>query len=205
MAMLKVNRGFNWFVFLLLIVGHLLFLISIFRQSIVSNGLLFYPFFTLSTVLLIAGYYAIHKSSDVKVEYRAQHHTLHNELSLVPNDFILILSSIVGAILTHIALISLELPAVLLASGIALFVGSLLHLIKSDLFKGSDFAFYAGVFVGCTNLTWSTENLWFIALGGLVVGFLFVFSKNILIGVGGRLGTFAFLSVWLVDYLVSKL
>ena len=64
--------------------------------------------------------------------------------------------------------------------------------------KAKDYAIpvYCGAFVGMSSAL-VLSNIWLVLLASVLAALLFVISKNIYLGVGGRLGTIAFMGVTL--------
>lgn len=190
------TKGVSWMIFLLLLGAHLLFLsIQLVDVNLlIISSLIFF---------LFVGYYAIHKRDDVKLAYRLSHHSIHKTIYFTLNDLVILISCTVGALATFFAINISEFPAVLVLSGLTLMVSIIKRFIKSQLFIYSDFAFYAGAFVGgSTQDIAGAMDYGFIGFAGLLTGILYVLSKNVLVGVGGRLGSFAFISVYIV-YAIS--
>ena len=71
---------------------------------------------------------------------------------------------------------------------------ALVGLIFSFVFKKDQTTIYCGSFAGMSTKVFMINNIWFIPvcfLGGLI----FFYTKNHLLGFGGKLGTIAFISV----------
>ncbi len=185
------TKGVSWMIFLLLFGAHFLFLST---QIVEVNRLII----SLLVFFLFVGYYAIHKRDDIKVAYRLSHHSIHNRIDFTLNDLVILASCTTGALVTFFAINVTVLPSVLVLSGLTLMVSLIKRFIKNELFDYSDFAFYAGAFVGSTKIVIGAMDYGFITAAGLLVGILYVLSKNALIGVGGRLGSFAFISLNIV-------
>lgn len=192
----------SWILVFLLLVVHISFVYTK-PQLLLFNRPTEIVILLILICLLCVGYYDIHKKNDIKIASRLEHHTLHQEIHLEVNDFVSILAATLGAAITHFAISYSELPHILVASGTALIVSSVINFIKNDWFKNFEFAFYTGVFVGTTSKEWANNTHWPILIGGCMAGSLFVLSKNTLIGVGGRLGSFAFVAVWVINYFIS--
>ncbi len=65
---------------------------------------------------------------------------------------------------------------------------------KSDYLKKLPAAIYCGTFIGMTSMAVQSSML-MILVAGLVSGVLYILGKNIFVGVGGKLGTIAFVGV----------
>lgn len=169
-----------------------------FLYQIVQNGALYSEQtlkFTLSTValLLIVGYYFTHKASLAKIRIRLQHTTTIQFLAI--NDLLLITSTLIGTFAIHYAKLWVNLPPIIIGSFITIIASMALNFRGKEILKSCDFAFYAGIFTGLTaNFNDSISHL---AIASLFTGVLYILSKNLLVGIGGRLGSFAFVAIWL--------
>ncbi len=65
---------------------------------------------------------------------------------------------------------------------------------SSEYLKKLPAAIYCGTFIGMTSMAVQASILVILA-AGLVSGLLYILSKNIFVGVGGKLGTIAFVGV----------
>ena len=185
------TKGVSWMIFLMLFGAHTLFLSTQIKglALIISS---------LMILLMAIGYYAIHKRDDIKVAYRLSHHTIHQTIDFTLNDLVILASCTTGTLVVFFIIRLTELPSILVLTGLTLFVSLIKRFIKCKFFIYSDFAFYAGAFVGSTHMVIGSMNYDYIGFAGLLAGILYVLSKNVLIGVGGRLGSFAFISVYVI-------
>ena len=55
-------------------------------------------------------------------------------------------------------------------------------------------ALYCGAFIGMSSSA-VTPSIYFVIAAGMVAGLFYMFSKNLFLGVGGKLGTIAFVGV----------
>ncbi len=85
-----------------------------------------------------------------------------------------------------------------------LFAAGIIGVIGSLIEKNSKFNFalplYCGVFVGMTNPSLQLPYF-YIGLTGLFAGILYYFSKNFYVGIGGKLGTIAFVTVFTLVFI----
>lgn len=101
----------------------------------------------------------------------------------VSKDSILILAVAGGAVVAYVLSVYIGLGAV---------IGSaLVGVAASYLPRKFPAAIYCGSFVGMSS-TLVLGNFWIVGLAGLLAGLVFIFAQNIFKGVGGKLGTIAF-------------
>jgi hypothetical protein len=95
---------------------------------------------------------------------------------------------------------------VLATAAVGLFGGLLELVFKSNpYFRQIPSAIYCGAFISMTNFT---NNAGFILIASIFTCVLFFVSKSVLHGIGGRLGTMAFIGVvmaYAVEYAVALL
>lgn len=100
----------------------------------------------------------------------------------------------------------LGVDTVIATAAVGLFGGLLELLLKSSVyFRQIPSAIYCGAFISMTNLT---NDSGFILIASVFTCLLFFVSKSILPGVGGRLGTMAFIGVvfaYFIQYSVDLL
>lgn len=91
-----------------------------------------------------------------------------------------------------------DLGSILSASSIGIVASFLPNLNKrSDYLNQLPAAIYCGVFVGMSSLEIAASGVYVIA-AGIVSGAVFIVSKNLFVGFGGKLGTIAFVGVVMV-------
>jgi hypothetical protein len=141
---------------------------------------------TMFIILLFAGF--IFKYSDTDT----------NEIRV--NDVLFsILFCAFSCILTRILIIEANLPLDLSASIIGL-----LGIIIETIFLRLKFTFkpaaviYCGTFIGVTSIL-VLESYLVLLMAGILGGIFFIFLKNSYVGVGGRLGAIAFMSVFIIS------
>lgn len=114
----------------------------------------------------------------------------------------LFLAIFVGASLTVFIRLFFSFNPVV-ASAIVGFLGSALALVVADNSKVSSYiaAIYCGSFIGMSQLVYP-HYLYLVCFCSLIAAVILYYSKNRAVGFGGKLGTIAFLSVFLF-YLVG--
>lgn len=151
---------------------------------------------------LVSGHFTVFYRDVDKMQERLQRGENVQYFALNHTDIFPILSAAMGA---GVAFAIYHLPFIeagLLASAVVFLFSTVIKKLPYYL-HNLDFSFYAGVFVGGSQLFKQQYlSLEWVFLGGAIAGFLFVISKNSLIGVGGRLGTFAFLATFILSLLV---
>jgi intracellular septation protein A len=91
----------------------------------------------------------------------------------------------------------------ILSAGIVGTIASFIPLLnkKSTYLKQLPTVIYCGVFVGMSSET-ITPSIGLVVAAGVLAGVFLSFSKNLFIGIGGKLGTMAFIGV-LIVYLIN--
>lgn len=84
----------------------------------------------------------------------------------------------------------------------AVFASALVGLIGASVFKKHEKAIFAGSFLGMAEAT--VFGAWGFIVAGLVMAIVYVFSKPLFEGVGGKLGTVAFTGA-VIAYLLQDL
>ncbi len=109
----------------------------------------------------------------------------------------------IGALFCYLLHVNTSLGSVLSAGVIGTLASFIPHLNKQSIYlKQLPTAIYCGVFVGMSSQE-ITPSIGFILAAGILAGVFLSFSKNIYIGIGGKLGTMAFLGV-LIVYIVNQ-
>lgn len=111
--------------------------------------------------------------------------TSHHRIS-IPKNWYLVVAVAVGAATAYILNIHVGLGPVVAAA--------LVGLLGSFLPKKLPPAIYCGSFVGMSS-SLVLGNIWVVGLAGLAAGILYLFAENVFKGVGGKLGTIAFVGV----------
>lgn len=171
-------------VVVLLFLIQISFLLAIFREN--TGSYITLAFVSSLSVLILYTY------------RRAQIH--HHELEF--ESFSMILWVLIGTLLTYYLHHKLNLGSVLSAA-ITGVLASFLPAIKPDstYLKQLPPAIYCGAFVGMSSPR-IANDFYFILAAGFFTGVLLVVSKSLLKGVGGRLGTLAFLGVSITYVLI---
>ncbi|MBP8851096.1 MAG: hypothetical protein KBG80_11140 [Breznakibacter sp.] len=170
---------------------HFIYLVS--QTNSITNSQLATIGLTSLALLLMVGYYFTHKRSLTKIRIRIQYNRSIKFIAL--NDLLLIMATMSGTLSIFYLKQWVHLPPIIVATFVATIVTLLLQIKELEILHGCDFAFYAGIFTGLTsNLN---NSPFFIVLASLLTAVLYILSKNLLVGVGGRLGSFAFVAIWL--------
>ncbi|MBL7558942.1 hypothetical protein JAO71_03915 [Olleya sp. YSTF-M6] len=105
----------------------------------------------------------------------------------------------IGAILCYILNIVFGLGSVL-AAGIVGFLASFLPALnsQSNYLKQLPTVIYCGAFVGMSSVQ-ITPSMGFVIAAGVITGLLYMPSKNLFLGIGGKLGALAFAGVIIVS------
>jgi len=104
----------------------------------------------------------------------------------------------IGAAMCYFINGNTDLGSVLSASIIGTVASFLPNINKrSDYLKKLPAAIYCGVFVGMSSFEIAPSGVYVIA-AGIVSGAVFIMSKNLFVGFGGKLGTIAFVGVVMV-------
>ncbi|MCR1026947.1 hypothetical protein [Cellulophaga baltica] len=101
----------------------------------------------------------------------------------------------IGAVITYTLNNIVGLGSVL-SAGIVGTTASFIPKIKkqSRYLKKLPPALYCGAFIGMSSSE-ITPSIYFVIAAGMVAGLFYMFSKNLFLGVGGKLGTIAFAGV----------
>jgi len=170
--------------FFLIIAIHLIFLTSILVEKV--NEIWVLLGVILVTSLITYAYY--HSTTDQEDHFLA--------------DLQDIFYIAIGGIFTYFLSVELKLGAVI-AAGIVGTIASIppyLHK-KSKIFSRIPATVYCGAFVGMSQKTLAS-NYSFILFACLLTGILFIGSKNLFNGYGGKLGTLAFGGVAFTSLLI---
>lgn len=126
----------------------------------------------------------------------------HNEFSFDKKTLVLWIP--IAAIITYVLNNHFELGGVF-SAGIVGTIGSYLTNIKprSEYLKQMAGPIYCGAFIGMTSLNFEYVYLMIIT-AGIFTAILFFATKSLFVGVGGKLGTLAFIGV-LLSMLLFKL
>ena len=132
------------------------------------------------------------------LSYRKKQYLHHYKEHLI--DYSVFLFVALGSFLTYFLQKYLELNTVF-SAGLVGFLGSFLpNYCKNRNAKSWSIALYSGAFVGMTTLNLGFLNL---ALATFLTGVFFIFSQHHFFGIGGKLGTLAFMGV-MYSYFILK-
>ena len=120
--------------------------------------------------------------------------SITEEVHDLENHWHIMASVFIGSVATFVLNIQLHWGAVLSAAAVGVLGGYLPGWVK--LPKAEDYAapVYCGAFVGMSSAL-VLSNLWLVVLASFLASVLFVITKNVYLGVGGKLGTIAFMAV----------
>ncbi|MBW3003342.1 hypothetical protein KY328_00660 [Candidatus Woesearchaeota archaeon] len=111
-----------------------------------------------------------------------------------------IIASVVGAVATFYLNVNLGLGPVIAAGVVgvaAVYICKLSRCVK-DLPPPA----YMGAFVGMS-APFVLSNLWFVGLAGLIAGVVYAISHDVYTGMGGKLGTMAFIGVAIAVFVLG--
>lgn len=193
---------FEYFLHKVLIVS--LFLIQL--AFVLTLNLTFakqHPLFIFILVMaLVSGHFTIFYRDIAKMQERLENGLKVQYFTLNHTDIFPILSASLGALISY-AVYHLDFIVAGMLISVVVFLFSTLIKRMPYALHNLDFSFYAGVFVGGSPLfRHEYISFWWVIAGGALAGFLFVIFKNSIIGVGGRLGTFAFLATFILSFLL---
>lgn len=146
------------------------------------------------SIILFLGHGAIYYLDLERMQVRLDRGEQIRYFTFQQTDIYPIISSIIGALAAFTISHMDYLHAGLTSSAIVFTVASTIKHLPTH-YRNLDFSFYTGIFVGSSTLfQLQHSHPLTIAIAGSIAGLLFVISKNTMIGIGGRLGTFAFLA-----------
>src|SRR5579859_7057875 len=121
----------------------------------------------------------------------------------------IVFSAIVGAGATYFLANNMKLGTVIAASFVGVTAAYLLPKLKLPNFPNfSDLAgpVYCGAFVGMTSpLIFANRGIFPILLAGTIAGIVYGRAQNLYVGVGGKMGTMAFIGTATAAFLFSIL
>ncbi|WP_413532086.1 hypothetical protein [Empedobacter brevis] len=183
---MQSKRIIKFFTILIIFLIQFLFLFSIINERI-ENDLVPYIILILCVLLLIA--------------YR-KFPLHHNEYSFDRKTLVLWIP--IAALVTYLINNQLGLGGVF-SVGIIGTLGSFLTKLnsRSEYLKQIEAPIYCGAFIGMTSLDFKYAY-WMIITAGVFTALLFFATKSLFVGLGGKLGTLAFIGV-LLSMLLFKL
>lgn len=182
--MLKVKPLITRFLLLLFVIAQLYFVLAIVKEKIIEPWLLL--IFVLFILAMVLSYKKKHRL----------HIPTHFEI-----DYWVFLWFLIGSFSTYFLQHNLQFNTVL-SAGMVGFVGSFTSKIKKiPTSKSWPVVIYCGAFVGMTKL-----ELGYIYLftATLLTSLFYTFTQHYFHGIGGKLGTLAFMGV-LYSYLIFRL
>ncbi len=166
-------------IFLLMVFFQVIFIAVTFFEGLKNVALLL--FLSFSIAFLTLGYFHL---------LREKSFHKNNILS----KYYLFLGNIIGAVATYYIGLELGLGKVVsagLVGSLGALIPILTHNKRHEELSG---AIYCGAFVGMSS-SLILDNLFLVSVAGLLSGIVYVASKNVLNGIGGKMGTIAFISV----------
>jgi len=106
------------------------------------------------------------------------------------NDFAVLISVTLASIVTFVISVKGAGP-VIAAAAVGLVYGIVSEGVGKD-WKSLSAPVYCGAFVGMSFELIFTQ-LWMVALAGLIAGIVYVIAKEVFVGIGGKMGTIAFI------------
>ncbi|MBB4119684.1 hypothetical protein GGR32_001990 [Mesonia hippocampi] len=120
--------------------------------------------------------------------YKASHDVTPHHFK----DLYLVLSVLLGALLTYAIHANTMVSAVLASSGIGLLASYIPYLNKKSTFLNTlPPPIYCGSFVGMSAI-YIADSWLFVLYASCIAGIFYMFAKNMLNGFGGKLGSIAF-------------
>ena len=183
---MKKNKAIRTFTLATVLIIQIIFLLLIAKNNYDTNN-----YFAIIAILLISAVVLFSH------HYLDLHHNKYDYEKLSVVVWVPL-----GAIACHILNVNYGLGSVL-SAGIIGTLGSFIPILnkQSNYLKNLPGAIYCGVFVGMSSNT-ITPTIGFVLSAGILAGLFFLLSKNLFIGIGGKLGTMAFLGVFIV-YLIN--
>lgn len=185
---MKRHKAIRFFMVITVFIMQVIFLMMTLKENYESNN-----FLIVTSVLLIA----------LTIFFGYRYLDLHHEEHSYEKVSVVIWVPI-GALICYSLNVYGDLGSVL-AAGITGTTASFIPAInkKSDYLEKLPAAIYCGAFVGMSSVEIS-PSVGFIVTAGVLTGVFFMLSKNLFLGIGGKLGSIAFLGV-VVIYLLNWL
>lgn len=182
---MKTNKAIRFFIVVLFLCIQLTFLAIAVKESYDTNNFTTILSILVITLIILLGY-----------KYLDLHHEehLYEKISVV-------IWVPIGALACYLLNLYTDLGSII-SAGI---VGTLSSFIPS-INKNSNYlqslppAIYCGVFVGMSS-TEITPSITLVAVAGTLAGILFLLSKSLFVGIGGKLGTISFVGVLIVSFI----
>jgi len=173
---MKRHKAARVFMIVIVVVIQIIFLIMIAKEKYEADNFAAILVLVLMIMTLLFGY-----------NYLDLHHDdySYEKLSVA-------IGVPIGAVLCYLLHTTTDLGSVISAALIGV-LASFLPLFKKECeyFKKLPLAIYCGVFVGMSSLE-IAPSIYVVFAGGLAAGLFYMLSKNLFVGMGGKLGTIAF-------------
>ena len=117
-----------------------------------------------------------------------------SDLPQIINSYFALLVTILGAIATYFLNIELGLGPVIAAALVGSMGALTLDWMVKDRFNSLAVPLYCGAYIGMSSAV-VLNGYYGVLLAGVFAGSIFVLAKNVMPGVGGKLGTMAFIGV----------
>ncbi len=120
--------------------------------------------------------------------------SITEEMHDLENHWHIMASVFIGSVLTFVLNTQLHWGAVLAAASVGVLGGYAPGWVRLPKAEDYPAPVYCGAFVGMSSAL-VLSNLWLVVLASFLASVLFVITKNVYLGVGGKLGTIAFMAV----------
>jgi len=148
---------------------------------------------TFETLLSIA-------SSSLFLAFGYRYLDLHHEAHLY-EELSVVGWVTIGAVICYLLNIYANFGGVL-SAGLTGTIASFIPAIrkKSEYLKQVPAPIYCGAFIGMSS-TSIASSIYFVIIAGLISGIIFMLSKSLFVGIGGKLGTVAFAGVVIASFI----
>ncbi|MBF4982842.1 hypothetical protein FNJ87_00300 [Nonlabens mediterrranea] len=184
-SLMKRHKAIRFFMVIIVLLLQLLFLAWIIKENYEISNFIALIIVSSIAILLLFGY-----------KYLDLHHDNYEYESIA-----VVLWVPIGAVLCYLISIHLKLGPII-AAGLVGVAASYLPLLnkQSNYLKQLPVPIYCGTFVGMSSV-YILPSLSFVGITGLLAAVFLLLSKNIFLGIGGKLGTIAFASVVVITFL----
>ena len=167
---------------LLVLLMQIIFLALIIKSKFETNNFVSMLLIVLITLIIVVGH-----------RYLDLHHDEYSYEKLT-----VVIWVPLGALICYLLNVYTDLGSVLSAGIVGTLASFIPVLNKESLYLSKlPAAIYCGVFVGMSSIDVS-PSITFVIIAGVIAGIVYLLSKNLFVGLGGKLGTIAFLSVGVV-------
>ena len=182
---MKRHKAIRFFMIMIVMLLQLLFLAWIIKDKYEISNFTALMILGCIALLLLMGY-----------KYLDLHHD-----DFKYEEIVVVIWVPIGALLCFLINVHLNLGPVIAAGAIGT-AASYLPLInkKSNYLKKLPVPIYCGTFIGMSSEL-ILSSLSFVVVAGILAGIFLMLSKNIFLGIGGKLGTIAFASVVFITFL----